>query len=72
MCTDQTCRCILQDASTSLGENKEFGSLRNEENKISLNEINEVLEEEDEGQHNKLLIAKVRNWKITLKTYIRM
>ena len=33
--------------------NKEFGSPRNEENKISSNETNEVLVEEDEGQHNK-------------------
>ena len=33
--------------------NKEIGSPRNEENKISSNEVNEVLEEEDEGQHNK-------------------
>ena len=32
--------------------NKEFRSPRSEENKISSNEINEVLEEEDE-QHNK-------------------
>ena len=33
--------------------NKKLGSLRNEENEISSNEINEVLEEEDEGQHDK-------------------
>ena len=38
--------------------NKEFGSPKNEENKISLNEINKVLEEEDEGQHNKSLNGK--------------
>ena len=33
--------------------NKELGSSRNERNKIAQNEINEVLGEEDEGQHNK-------------------
>ncbi len=33
--------------------NKKLGSLRNEENEISSNEINEVLEEEYEGQHDK-------------------
>ena len=36
----------------------EFGSQRNEESKISLNEINEVLEEEDEGEHNKSPCSK--------------
>ena len=33
---------------------KEFGSVRNEKYEISLNEINEVLEEEDERQQKSL------------------
>ena len=33
--------------------NKEFGSPRNKENKITSNEINEVLEEEDKGLDDK-------------------
>ena len=39
--------CLLMKVS------KEFGSPRNEENNISSNEVNEVLEEEDERQQNK-------------------
>ena len=35
--------------------NKKFGSSRNEENKTAKNEINKVLREENEGQHNKSL-----------------
>ena len=33
--------------------NKDFGNPRNEENKISSNEINEILAEENKGQYNK-------------------
>ena len=35
--------------------NEELGSPRNEGNKTAKNEINEVLEEEDERQHNESL-----------------
>ena len=38
--------------------NKEFGSPRNEGNETTKNEINEVLREENEGQHNKILHIK--------------
>ena len=53
MCADQTWRCILQDLCHLMKVNKKSGSPRNEENKISSNKLNDVLEEEDEGQHNK-------------------
>ena len=56
VCTDQIWKCILQDASMSL-EGKQFGSPRDGGNKISLNEINEVLEE-DERLHNKSTKSK--------------
>ena len=42
---------------------KEFGSPRNQENKISSNEINEVLEEGDEGQCNKGFNSKSKELK---------
>ena len=51
MCTDQTFYRI--HPCHVVKANKEFGSPRNEGNKISSNEINEVLEEENEGQHKK-------------------
>ena len=51
--------------------NKEWGSPRNVENKVSSNEINEVLEEEDERQH-KSPHSKVRNWKMILKNHVEM
>ena len=35
--------------------NKEFGSSKNKGNKTAKNEINEILGEEDEGQHKKSL-----------------
>ena len=41
--------------------NKEFGSLRNQENKIPSNERNKVLEKEDERQCNNSPNSKVRN-----------
>ena len=51
--------------------NKEFGSLRNEENKISSNEIKEVLEEGDEGQHNKILNSKSEELKDNIENPCR-
>ena len=38
-----------------MNANKEFESPRNEGNKTAKNEMNEVLGEKDEGQHNKRL-----------------
>ena len=47
--------------------NKEFGSPENKENKISSNVINEVLEEEDEGQCNKSPNSKSEELKYNIK-----
>ena len=66
---------ILQDAcmypSHLMKVSNEFGSPRNVENKVSSNEINEVLEEEDERQH-KSPHSKVGNWKMILKNHVEM
>ena len=60
MCTNQIWKSILQGASMSLDE---FGSSRNEENKISSIEMNGILKKEDEGQHNKSPGSKSENLK---------
>ena len=43
--------------------NKHFGNPKNDENKLSSNEINEILEEEDEGQQDKSPNSKIEELK---------